>query len=87
MNILVLLEYVRAKGVVWAGQFLSTFHAMGIISQLYIPLAAGCPAAHFAPQHPATPVIPTPRNTLDTAKMMGCTAIVAIPMFIEARLV
>lgn len=60
-----------------------TFHAMGIVMHLYAPLATGVPAGLFAPRAPASPVIPTPQNTLQASRAIGCDGLRVVPAFVE----
>ncbi|GJE90357.1 acetyl-CoA synthetase-like protein [Phanerochaete sordida] len=73
-----------AHGVTWGAMALPSFHAMGIYIQLYSPLVSGLPVGLFAPKAPASPVVPTPRNTLEAAIAAGCTGIPTVPTFVEA---
>ncbi|EKM50221.1 uncharacterized protein PHACADRAFT_153694 [Phanerochaete carnosa HHB-10118-sp] len=72
------------RGVVWGAMALPTFHAMGIYIQLYAPLVSALPVCLFAPRAPASPVVPTPRNTLDAAVAARCTGIPTVPAFVDA---
>ncbi|EKM50750.1 uncharacterized protein PHACADRAFT_153004 [Phanerochaete carnosa HHB-10118-sp] len=73
-----------SRAVIWGGMALPTFHLMGICVQLYYPLVSGLPVCLFAPRAPASPVVPTPRNTIEAAMAAGCTGILTIPAFVEA---
>ena len=62
---------------------LPSFHAMGLISHIYVPLSTGQDVAVFRPQHPALPIMPSPSSVLETAMATECQVLVAPPSFIE----
>lgn len=62
-----------------------TFHAMGIVLQLFEPLAASQTVALFTPQAPAPPTIPSAQNVIDVARATGCKILVCAPTFLEVR--
>ena len=72
--------------IVYGGMGLPTFHAMGFMVQLAFPLATGREVAVFAPQDPASPVIPNAQNVFESSRMSECSAIFAPPSFIEVRI-
>ncbi|EKM50758.1 uncharacterized protein PHACADRAFT_153008 [Phanerochaete carnosa HHB-10118-sp] len=72
------------REVIWGGMALPTFHLMGICVQLYYPLVSGLSVCLFAPRAPASPVVPTPRNTIEAAMAAKCTGILTVPAFVEA---
>ena len=63
---------------------LPPFHAMGIMLQLIHPLATGAEIVVFAPRAPAPPAVAHPQNVYEVAKLARCTALLALPSFIEA---
>ncbi|KAH8078746.1 hypothetical protein BXZ70DRAFT_658621 [Cristinia sonorae] len=67
----------------WACMALPTFHAIGVVGQVVLPLASGIPIAIFTPQAPAPPILPNPKNMLEVARVTGCDAMAAVPIFIE----
>ncbi|KAH8102700.1 hypothetical protein BXZ70DRAFT_929500 [Cristinia sonorae] len=73
----------RGLNLRWASAVLPTFHTMGIMMQLYAPLASAEFVGLYAPQAPAPPVVPSPQNVLETARMTGCNAIPIVPSLIE----
>lgn len=77
----------RDHDIIWGIMACPTFHAMGIFMQLYSPLATGLPAGLFAPKSPASPIIPTPQNTLQTSIVIGCNGVCVVPAFVEVRLI
>ncbi|KZT04547.1 acetyl-CoA synthetase-like protein [Laetiporus sulphureus 93-53] len=76
----------RKRAIRWGCMALPGFHVMGLCSQLYAPLVSGQPTSLFPPRalQSAPPVVPTPQNTIDTARKTGCTAIESVPAFVEA---
>lgn len=70
--------------IVWGAMALPTFHMMAVYIQLYGPLVGGCPVGLFAPKWPASPVVPTPRNTLEACMTVGVNGIPTVPAFVEA---
>ena len=74
---------IREKGIIWAAMSLPTFHTMGIYTQVYTPLVSGTPVGLYAPQAPASPVVPSPALMLDTCKLLKCTGAVMVPSFME----
>lgn len=60
-----------------------TFHTMGIYMQLLLPLVSGQYIALYTPKAPEAPVVPNPQNVIEVAKITGCTAVGAVPSFIE----
>ncbi|PCH35038.1 acetyl-CoA synthetase-like protein, partial [Wolfiporia cocos MD-104 SS10] len=76
----------RRKAIRWGCMALPPFHVMGLCSQLYAPLLSGQPTSLFPPRAivSAPPVVPTPQNTIETARKTGCTAIESVPAFVEA---
>lgn len=75
----------RRKAIRWGCMALPPFHVMGLCSQLYAPLLSGQPTSLFPPRAivSAPPVVPTPQNTIETARKTGCTAIESVPAFVE----
>ncbi|EKM52251.1 uncharacterized protein PHACADRAFT_260494 [Phanerochaete carnosa HHB-10118-sp] len=61
-----------------------TFHSMGLLLQLTYPLATGREVVIYTPQDPAPPVVPHPQNVYEVAKLAKCTALLAMPSFVEA---
>ncbi|KAJ3525806.1 hypothetical protein NM688_g8348 [Phlebia brevispora] len=74
----------RDRAVRWACMHLPTFHTIGFYMQLYSPLVSGYAIAVFAPQAPASPIVPNPRNVLEAARVTGCTGVPTVPAFVEA---
>lgn len=64
---------------------LPTFHAMGMLLQLSYPLSTGNEVVVYTPQFPAPPVVPHPQNIYEVALTTGCTALLALPSFVEVR--
>lgn len=62
---------------------LPTFHTMAILMQLYSPLVSGQYNGMYAPQHPAPPVVPSPQNIIEIAKLTKCNMIPMVPSIIE----
>ena len=62
---------------------LPSFHAMGLLLQLTFPLATGREVVVYTPQWPAPPVVAHPQNVYEVAKLMKCTALLALPSYIE----
>ncbi|THH28219.1 hypothetical protein EUX98_g5965 [Antrodiella citrinella] len=60
-----------------------TFHAMGIVLQLFEPLASSQPVALFTPQAPAPPTIPSAQYVIDVARAIGCKILICAPTFLE----
>lgn len=77
----------RFHGRQYGGHALPSFHTMGIAVQLLAPLASGLPGSLFPPRavQGAPPVVPTPQNTIGTARKTGCNTIVIVPAFLEVR--
>ncbi|EKM52250.1 uncharacterized protein PHACADRAFT_211524 [Phanerochaete carnosa HHB-10118-sp] len=61
-----------------------TFHPMGLLLQATYPLVTGREVVIYTPQHPAPPVVPHPQNVYEVAKLAKCTALLAVPSFVEA---
>ncbi|KAF7789161.1 hypothetical protein EIP86_000098 [Pleurotus ostreatoroseus] len=78
-----ILTSLQENGAFTGVMALPSFHTFGIYSQIYGPLRGGYPVAMFAPQAPASPVVPNPRNVLEVAKALGCSSLVIVPAFIE----
>ncbi|TCD69319.1 putative NRPS-like protein biosynthetic cluster [Steccherinum ochraceum] len=74
----------RAHKIRHALMGLPTFHAMGFNMQFMLTLANGQAWAAYEPQYPAPPVIPTPQNTVEVAKITGCNGMMVVPTFVEA---
>ncbi|KAI0942043.1 putative NRPS-like protein biosynthetic cluster [Taiwanofungus camphoratus] len=81
-----ILKETRARAIRWGCMALPPFHTMGLTAQLYAPLVSGQPTALFTPRAPvsAPPIVPTPQNTIETARKTGITAIESVPAFVEA---
>ena len=66
---------------------LPSFHTLGIICQLYIPLASVASVSVYPPtsftDHTKVPVIPTSDNIVEHAKNTHANAAVAVPTFLE----
>ncbi|TCD63592.1 hypothetical protein EIP91_005200 [Steccherinum ochraceum] len=73
----------RLKGTLWGAMSIPTCHPSGIVMQIFTPLATGMPIAVFSPKAPGKPTIPTPRNTMDLARALECTALVTTSDFLE----
>ncbi|TFY68509.1 hypothetical protein EVJ58_g989 [Rhodofomes roseus] len=65
---------------------LPSFHTMAVAVQLFGPLVSGYPTITFPPNglQGAPPVVPTPQNTLETARKVGCNIMLCVPAFLEA---
>ncbi|EKM50739.1 uncharacterized protein PHACADRAFT_213634 [Phanerochaete carnosa HHB-10118-sp] len=72
------------REVILGATALPTCHLMGICIQLYYPLVSGLPVCLFTPKAPASPVFPTPRNTIEAAEAAKCTKFLTVPAFAEA---
>ena len=64
---------------------LPTFHGMGILFQLCFPACSSEGVVVNAPQYPDPPVVPNPQNMFDVSKLAECVALIALPSFIEVR--
>lgn len=73
----------REHSIRWASAALPSFHTLAVFMQLYAPLASGEFVGLYTPQAPAPPVVPTPQNVLDVARITQSTGILSIPAFIE----
>ena len=62
---------------------LPTFHGMGILFQLCYPLCSSQAVVVNAPQYPDPPVFPNPQSMYELCKTAECTAVIALPSFIE----
>ena len=66
---------------------LPSFHTLGIICQLYIPLASVVAISVYPPtsfaDHTKAPVIPTSDNIVEHAKNTQANAAVVVPTFLE----
>ena len=82
---LAILTSLQENGAFTGVMALPSFHTFGIYSQIYGPLRGGYPVAMFAPQAPASPVVPNPRNVLDVAKALSCDSRVIVPALIEVK--
>lgn len=80
-----LLDLFGTSPVRIGGMGLPSFHGMGLLLQLAYPLISGREAVVFAPQDPAPPIVPHPRNVYEVSKKTGCTALVALPSYVEVR--
>lgn len=80
------MEQNRKRNVRYALMGLPSFHTIGVVMQLLLPLANAQTWAAYEPKYPAPPVVPTPQNTLEVAKLTGCDGILAVPTFIEVSL-
>ncbi|KAH8102917.1 hypothetical protein BXZ70DRAFT_1057354, partial [Cristinia sonorae] len=67
----------------WACMALPTFHSIGIVGQVLLPMVTGLPVSLFTPQAPAPPALPNPKNMLDTTMLTGANALASVPIFIE----
>lgn len=65
---------------------LPTFHGMGILFQLCYPLCSSQAVVVNASQYPDPPVFPNPQSMYDLCKMTECSAVIALPSFIEVGL-
>lgn len=65
---------------------LPTFHGMGFLLQVTYPLAMGREVVVYPPQYPAPPVVAHAQNVYEAAKATECTALLALPSFVEASL-
>lgn len=73
------------QGLRFGAMGLPTFHAMGMLLQLSYPLSTGNEVVVYTPQFPAPPVVPHPQNIYEVALTTGCTALLALPSFVEVR--
>ena len=73
----------RDNAVRWAAMHLPTFHTFGFYIQLYYPLVSGYSVCVYTPQAPHSPVVPYPRNVLDTCRVCGVSGIPTVPAFID----
>ena len=64
---------------------LPTFHSMGLILQVFFPLATSHAVAVFAPQYPSPPIVSSPKSILDVAKITKCEGLIAPPSFVEVH--
>ena len=71
----------------YAAMGLPTFHAMGLLLQVTYPLSVGREVVVYAPQYPAPPVVPHPQNVYEVSKLADCTAMLALPSYVEVRFV
>ncbi|GJE96032.1 acetyl-CoA synthetase-like protein [Phanerochaete sordida] len=62
---------------------LPTFHGMGILFQLCYPLCSSQAVVVNAPQYPDPPIFPNPQSMYELCRMAECTAVIALPSFIE----
>lgn len=62
---------------------LPTFHSMGLILQIFLPLSASHAIATFTPQYPAPPVIASPKSVLAVSKVAQIQGLIAPPSFVE----
>ncbi|GJE98682.1 putative NRPS-like protein biosynthetic cluster [Phanerochaete sordida] len=74
----------RSRDVLYAAMGLPTFHAMGLLLQLTYPLSVGREVVVYTPQYPEPPVVPHPQNVYEVSKLAGCTAMLALPSYVEA---
>ena len=77
----------RRRDVCYALMGLPTFHAMGVILQFIMPLANAQTWIAYEPKYPAPPVVPTPQNTIEVAKLAQCDGLMTVPTFLEVGLV
>ncbi|KAH9944763.1 hypothetical protein B0H21DRAFT_862505 [Amylocystis lapponica] len=80
----IMLSHYRDKLVRWGGMALPPFHFMGTVSQMIVPLISGQATALFPPCAPEPPLVPTPENTIETARRTHVTTVLAVPVFVEA---
>lgn len=80
-----ILAEARNRSLRWGCMALPPFHVMGLCAQLWSPLLSGQPTSLFPPRAlvSAPPIVPTPQNTIETARKTRCTAIESVPAFIE----
>ena len=66
---------------------LPPFHALGMITQMYLPLASLITAIVYPPQasanRRAVPLVPTSDNILDNVRRTHCNVMVVVPTFLE----
>jgi acyl-CoA synthetase (AMP-forming)/AMP-acid ligase II len=66
---------------------LPSFHTMGIVTQLYIPLASVSSISVYPPtsftDHTKAPVLPTSDNIIEHSKNTRANAAIVVPAFIE----
>lgn len=74
-----------SRDVRFGAMGLPSFHAMGLLLQLTCPLARGREVVVYTPQHPSPPVIAHPQSVYEVAKLTRCTALLALPSYVEVR--
>ncbi|KAF9814140.1 hypothetical protein IEO21_05278 [Rhodonia placenta] len=81
-----LLAECRKRAIRWGCMALPAFHTMGLSAQLLAPLVSGQQTSLYPPRaiFSAPPIVPTPQNTIETARKTQCTAIESVPAFLEA---
>ena len=66
---------------------LPPFHALGMITQLYLPLASLITAVVYPPQavtnRRAVPLVPTSDNILANVRRTHCKVMLVVPTFLE----
>ncbi|KAH8103378.1 hypothetical protein BXZ70DRAFT_1055180, partial [Cristinia sonorae] len=77
------MKQCRERNIRFAMMALPMFHAMGVITQLIMPLAITQAWVAYEPKYPAPPMVPTPMNMLDVAKKTACEAFLCVPTFVE----
>jgi acyl-CoA synthetase (AMP-forming)/AMP-acid ligase II len=69
--------------IVFGAMGLPTFHGMGLLLQLTVPLNTGQPVVVYTPQNPAPPVIAHAQNVYEVSKAAKCNAVFALPSYVE----
>ena len=77
----------RSRDVRFGAMGLPSFHIIGLLLQLTYSLYTGQGVAVYTPQWPAPPVVVHPQNVYEVAKLAKCTALFALPSFVQVRII
>lgn len=75
----------REHNIRWAAMALPAFHTMGILIHVLMGLVTGTAVALYPPRSPAPPVVPSPQNIMEAARLCGCNGCMVVPSQIEVR--
>ena len=78
-----ILDSMQIEGRKYFSGLLPSFHALGIVMQLFGGVLAANPIVLFTPRDPEPPVMPNPHNVLETCRVGGCDGLFVVPAFIE----
>ena len=76
----------KCRDVRFGAMGMPSFHGMGLLLQLHLPLSTAREVVVYTPQWPAPPVVAHAQNVYEVAKLTKCTALLALPSFIQVQI-